>query len=71
MDISLLIIIFIAIEIFTDFIFSRTGKKIYSVLRNKEIDEEEFESKKFFFRIGGFLFWVSIYAIIFYAIKLF
>lgn len=71
MDISLLLIIFISIEIFTDFVFSRTGKKIYSVLKGKRVHDEEFEKKRFFFRIGGFIFWVSIYAMIFYAFKLF
>ena len=58
------------VEIFFDFFFSRTGKKIYSTIQGRNIDEDEYERKRFFLRIIGFIFWVSIYAAIYFIFDL-
>ena len=62
--------ILLVVEIFFDFFFSRTGKKIYSTIRGRNIDEDEYERKRFILRIIGFVFLISIYAAIYFIFDL-
>jgi len=69
MNISILFLIIIASDLFFDFFFSKTGRKIISIINSREINDEEYQRKKFILRTIGFVFWVSIYATIYYLFE--
>jgi hypothetical protein len=65
----LIIALIIASDMFFDFFFSRTGRKIYSVISDKTIQDAEYERKRFVLRIIGAVFWLSIYAVFYLVFK--
>lgn len=65
---NLILVLFsmiIILDLAFDVIFKRMGRLIYSLIIQKEIDDEEYQRKSFLFRTIGLVLSLTIYALVF------